>query len=139
MKIPSDKCSGVDYVELVLGGPLWELYTELCEEMGAVLVMEDGAPTHQSKVAQDFCSTNSMEDLPHPPQSPDLNPIEHVWKRLKILVNEQPTHPRNTEDLWMALQEEWLKIDIDFINSLILSMPHCARAVYEARGRSTKY
>jgi len=65
--------------------------------------MEDGAPIHQSKIAKDFCILNSMKTLPHPPQSPDLNPIKHIWKKLKILVNKHPTHPKNTEALRVAL------------------------------------
>ena len=139
VRIPSDRRKGIDYVDLILSGPLWDFYVERFDEMGGAAVMEDGAPIHRSKVANDFRILNSMETLPHPPQSPDLNPIEHVWKKLKILVNERPTHPKNTEALWVALQEEWLKIDIDFINSLIESMPRRAEAVYEVKGRSTKY
>ena len=69
----------------------------------------------------------------------DLNPIEHVWKRLEVLVNKRPTRPRNEEELWNALQEEWLNIDIDFINSLIDSMPRHVKAVFDAKGKSTKY
>ena len=139
VRMPPGRRNATDYVDLILGGPLWDLYVELCEEKGAVLVMEDGAPIHRSKVAQQFRSQNSMDAIPHPPQSPDLNPIEHVWKRLKILVNECPTRPANLDELWVALQEEWLKIDIDFINSLILSMPRWVDALFKAKGRSTKY
>jgi transposase len=91
--------------------------------MGVAVVMEDGALIHQSKVAKDFCFQNSMETLLYPPQSPDLNLIEHVWKRLKIMVNKHPKHSKNAKELWVALQEEWVKIDIEFINSLIESMP----------------
>jgi transposase len=139
VRIPSDRRKGIDYVQLVLSGPLWEFYVERTDEMGAAVVMEDGAPIHRSKVAQDFRVQNSMETLPHPPQSPDLNPIEHVWKRLKIMVNKRLTCSKNTEELWIALQEEWVKIDIEFINSLIESMPRCVQAVYGSNGKSTKY
>jgi transposase len=139
VRIPSDRRKGVNYVDLILSGPLWDFYMEQSEEMGAVMVMEDGAPTHWSKMAKDFHSQHSMDVLPHPPQSPDLNPIEHVWKRLKVLVNKRPIHPRNGEELWVALQQEWLKIGVDFINSLIDSMPRCVEALHRAQGRSTKY
>jgi transposase len=90
-------------------------------------------------VAKHFHSQNSLEIFPHPAQSPDMNPIEHVWKQLKILVNKHPTHPKNADELWVALQEEWLKIDIDFINVLIESMPHHVQALYNAKGGSMKY
>lgn len=139
IRIPKERRKGVDYVDLVLSGPLWDFYLEESEEKGAVLVMEDGAPTHKSHVARDFCSLHSMESISHPAQSPDLNPIEHVWKKLKTLVNQRPHLPRSLDDLWVALQEEWEKIDVDFINGLINSMPNRAQAVYRSRGGHTKY
>jgi hypothetical protein len=129
----------VDYVELVLAGPLWDFYVETYDEMGAARVMEDGAPVHRAKVSQAFRTHNSMEVMPHPPQSPDLNPIEHVWKKLKVLVNQRQTRPQNVDQLWIALQEEWLNISVDFINSLIDSMPRRVLAVHNAKGRATKY
>jgi transposase len=109
------------------------------EEYGVPLVMEDGAPVHRSRAAQDFRAQSSMTSISHSPQSPDLNPIEHVWKKLKILVNARPTRPRSIDELWVALTEEWEKIDINFINTLIESMPRRAQAVYNAHGGSTKY
>ena len=139
IRIPLGMRKGTDYVDLVLGGPLWEVYLEQSEEKGIVKVMEDGAPTHRSKVAQSFRSQNSLESLPHPAQSPDMNPIEHVWKILKVLVNKRPTHPKNADELWVALKEEWLNIDITVINSLIDSMPRRVQALYDVQGGSTKY
>ena len=68
-----------------------------------------------------------------------MNPIEHVWKQLKVLINQRPTCPRNADELWIMLQEEWLKIDIEFINLLINSMPHHVQALYSAQESSTKY
>src|SRR6202789_817102 len=137
--IPPDMRKGADYVDLVLGRALWDVYLEQSEEKGIAKVMEDGAPTHRSKVAQTFRSQNSLESFPHPAQSPDMNPIEHVWKQLKILVNNRPTRSRNADELWVALNEEWLNIDISFINSLIDSMPRRVIALYNVQGGSTKY
>ena len=96
----------MNYVELVLAGPLWDFYVETYDEMGAAQVMEDGALVHRAKVSQAFRTHNSMEVMPHPLQSPDLNLIEHVWKKLKVLVNQHKTRPQNIAQLWIALQEE---------------------------------
>ena len=101
--------------------------------------MEDGAPTHTSKVAQNFRNTNSMEPLPHPAQSPDMNPIEHVWYLIKIAINKRHVKPRNEEELKRVLLEEWEKIDIKIINKLIDSMPRRVEQLVEVRGGSTKY
>ena len=87
MRIPSDQRKGIHYVHLILAGPLWDYYVECYEQMGAAMVMQDGAPVHWAKVAKSFRDTNGMASIPHPPQSPDLNPIEHIWKKLKVLVN----------------------------------------------------
>jgi hypothetical protein len=71
VQIPSDRQKGIDYVQLILAGPLWEYYVQFYNEMGVALVMEDGAPTHQSKIAKQFHIQNSMESIPHPPQLPN--------------------------------------------------------------------
>ena len=131
--------TGVDYVRNILAGPLWDFYSELYDERGAMLVMEDGAPIHRSKVARNFRSSNHLETLEHPAQSPDLNPIEHVWRQLKVQVNKRSARPKNLQELWSILQEEWGKIDPNFINTLVQSMPHRVQAVIEAKGGSTKY
>ena len=107
--------------------------------MGVAKVVEDGAPVHRSKVAQSFRDTYAMDTLPHPAQSPDMNPIEHVWYLMKIGINKQAVKPRNEEELKRALLEEWEKIDIKIINNLIDSMPRRVEQLVEVRGGSTKY
>ena len=59
-----------------------------------------------------------MEVMAHPPQSPYLNPIEHIWKKLKVLVNQRKTRPQNIDQLLIALLEEWLNINVDFITAV---------------------
>ena len=44
--MPKEERTGVDYVRLVLSGPLWDFYSDLTEERGQVAMMEDGAPVH---------------------------------------------------------------------------------------------
>ncbi len=52
-----------------------------------------------------------FEIMDWPLQSPDLNPIENLWKTLGVKVMER--NPTNTENLWVKLQEEWSKISIE--------------------------
>ena len=137
--IPPDRRLAVDYIDLVLNRPLWDFYTKLYKEKGVVKIMEDEALTYTSKVAQNFRNTNSMEPLPHPAQSPDMNPIEHLWYLLKRALSKRLQKPKNLEELKGALLEEWEKIDISIINSLINSMPNRIQALKEAKGGSTKY
>jgi transposase len=137
--LPKDRRTGHDYVELILAGPLWDFYKEIYDERGVAKVMEDGAPTHTSKAAKTFREMNSLETIPHPAQSPDLNPIEHVWKQLKMAVNKRSQIPRDADSLRNALLEEWDKLDLETINRMIESMPDRVDAVLKAKGRSTRY
>ena len=52
-----------------------------------------------------------------PPQSPDMNPIENVWK----IIGEkaQGRSPQNFDDLWGLLKEEWASITTTFCKKLI--------------------
>ena len=131
--------NGAGYVELVMAGPLWDVYSELYNERGVARVMEDGAPMHRSHLAKEFRQAHLMETIPHPAQSPDMNPIEHVWKVLKEQVNKRPKMPKNADELKVALVEEWEKIDIGFINHLIEGMPDHVEALRRAKGGSTSY
>ena len=85
--------------------------------------MQDNAPCHKAKVAMSYLSEQDFEIMDWPPQSPDLNPIENLWKTLGMKVMERNT--TNTEDLWVKLQEEWSKISIEDCQELIRSL--CSR------------
>ncbi len=82
---------------------------------------------------------NDITNLPWLAQSPDLNLVENLWDILERKIRAHKPLPKNKEELWQTLQEEWLKIDNHTIQNLIDSMPHRVAAVIENIGNPTKY
>ena len=72
--------------------------------------MQDNAPYHKAMVVMNFLKAEYFTVMDWPPQSPDLNPIENVWKTLG--ARSKARNPKTTEQLLDALQEEWNKITL---------------------------
>ena len=83
-----------------------------------------------------------IDVLEWPLYSPDLNPIEHLWFRLKKLVYQvnpgidQEGSSANTvrDKLWEALERAWHMIDEDILNNLVQSMPRRVKVCIDAEG-----
>ena len=69
--------------------------------------------------------------MPWPSQSPDLNPIEHIWNQLKDALRDRPDRPSNLDQLFDFVNQEWQK--------LVNSLPQRIKAVIKSSGGSTKY
>ena len=101
--------------------------------------MEDNAPIHIHHAAKEFWAQYHMEFFNHLAQSPDMNPIEHVWYLLKIRINQCNHIPQSKKELRDALKEEWEKIDADVYQNLMESMPRRMEEVNKAKGGYIKY
>ena len=48
-----------------------------------LILMHDNARPHAAARVVRFTEESGLEVLDHPPRTPDMNPIEHVWVYLK--------------------------------------------------------
>jgi len=105
------------------------------------IYLEDNDPKHGgprgSLKVRNWFKTKKVPRIPFPAQSPDLNPIEQLWRDLKIRVNKR--NPRTIEQLKEFIKEEFFSTDRRYLEKLINSMPARLKAVIKARGGYTKY
>ncbi|GFU70891.1 transposable element Tcb2 transposase [Trichonephila clavipes] len=86
------------------------------------LFMDDNAPCHRTVAAEQLLESEDIERMDWPAQSPDLNPIEHVWDFLGRRLAARTLPPLTIRELRLALQDEWAAMPQQLIDTLILSM-----------------
>ena len=112
-------------------------YYEL--EIEDVIFRQDNDPKHISGKAKKWFQGHNLNVLKWPAQSPDLNPIKHLWNYLKKMLKEYDEPVRGVEELWTRVQEQWDRIPKEKCQKLIESMLYKVKAVYKANGSYTKY
>jgi hypothetical protein len=99
----------------------------------------DAAPAHRSKSTLAWLAKHNVPLFYHPPNSPDLNPIEALWLELKRTLRGRQHAPTSLEGLKEAVQTSWEEISIDVIDKHISRVPARAAAVFAAKGHHTKF
>ena len=108
------------------------------EDQDNFVFQQDNAPCHKAKSVMQWFKEKGVVLLDHPPQSPDLNPIENLWRiiKLKIYKNHEIS---SLDKLWQVYEQEWESIESEICVKLIESMPKRIAAVILAKGGHTKY
>ena len=97
-----------------------------------LVFMQNTAPAHTARVTQHWCTENLFIH-PHPPNSPDLTPIEKCWRILNSRVFHTP--PTTTmEQLNARAKSERKNIESSTLKNLVHSVPERLQAVIREKG-----
>jgi transposase len=104
------------------------------------IFQEDGASCHTGHYARWWKESHGVTGFDYwPAQSPDLNPIEHIWHALEHRLSKIRASITDVETLWLALQREWEQLGLELSSKLIQSMRDRCQAVIDAKGGYTRY
>ena len=108
--------------------------------------MQDNARIHRSNAVKEFLESRGIWTIKWPAHSPDLNPIEQVWKALKAKIYEiEPSFQYLKDNMSHqayareVVESAWAALDPGLIYRLIGSIPRRLNAVRRARGWYSHY
>lgn len=99
--------------------------------------MHDNDPKHTSKLVKSYLLDEKVKVLDWPAQSPDLNPIEHIWAYMKSKIYDQNLLSKN--QIIEKIKLIWNSITPDMCKKYCDSFQNRAYAVYKAKGMHTSY
>lgn len=106
-----------------------------------IILQQDGAKPHTAR--ETYCLLESKRIFPQvwkdwPGNSPDLNPVEHMWAHLQESVFCSP-RPRNREELIRRVKEAWNSYPQDTIAKMTDSFGRRLQECLDKNGFSTHY
>ena len=127
------------YQENILEAKLFPSINDLFEGKTETCVFQqDSAICHTAKTVKSWFKAKKINVLKWPGSSPDLNPIENLWSRLKKFVRKEK--PGNKRQLIEAIIKSWFHvISTEDLGNLVDSMPRRIAAVIKNNGYPTKY
>ena len=129
------RIDGAMYSE-ILGDNLLPSATTL--EMGRGWVFQhDNDPKHMDKGIREWLKKKHIKVMECLSQSPDLNPIENLWRELKLRVAKR--QPWNLKDLESICKEESTKIPPEMCANLVTNYKKRLTSVVANNSFSTKY
>lgn len=129
--------NSIDYQEMIR--PLFPAWGYEMAGIGWKF-QQDNAPIHVSRQTLAYFKDQNIT-LFHtwPAKSSDMNIIENVWSILAREVYKEGRQYSNRDELKKSIVAAWKNIDHSKIRKLYHSLPRRMIALYDAKGKHTKY
>ena len=125
------------------------MYTDLLEDVlisflddnmdENAIFQQDNASIHILTHTKSWFRAHNINVFDWPACSPDVNPIKNLWGILAHRVYANGRQFGNAEAFKQEIVNEWCKIDLDTLKTLIDSMPDRIFFLATKNGGSTKY
>ncbi|KAI4890683.1 hypothetical protein NFI96_033748 [Prochilodus magdalenae] len=130
-----ERMNGAMYCE-ILGANLLPSARAMKMKRGWVF-QHDNDPKHTARATNEWLRKKHFKVLEWPSQSPDLNPIENLWRELKVRVARR--QPQNITALEEICMEEWANIPATVCANLVKTYRKRLTSVIANKGYTTKY
>ena len=142
---------GVGYFVRIIGNMDANLYCKILNDelletikyyklkQAEVILAQDNDPKHKSIIAQQTIADLGINVFDWLSQSPDLNPIEHLWNHYHRKLKEESLFWSSPDELWDNLEILFQDPNKKLCRNLIAPMPKRIQAVIQAKGGHTKY
>lgn len=116
-------------------------YAEECFPDSDFYILHDNSRIHTSNHTTGYIILRLGPDrvIPHPPRSPDLNPIENIFGNISTIISKNKSDFTNEDELFEELENRWKNFDINIAQNVIDSMPKRLDSVIKCNGNMTKY
>ena len=104
-----------------------------------IIFQQDNDPKHTANLTKQWLEDNRVKVLDWPAQSPDLNPIEHLWNEMDRRLRRLEIPVRTQDQLWDAIQKIWVELGSDVCKKLVDTMPTRINDVIKANGGYTTW
>lgn len=105
--LPEKSMNDPNYCKSVVRPVLNLFYKEMEKFIGRPIIIENEASSHRAKYSQAVKKRLKIHTMLWPLQSPDLNPIENLWRITKARINKRKPLVTTKVNFNKSLQDEW--------------------------------